>query len=116
MSWIFSPSPHSPDSKHYEVESIENFTFSDDGQVPGFESTDWDAWSQEIRVTTNLDGPVNFLGGALITSSELDFRNASRVAPFPPDPVTGRDVHLGQVRRRGRRFLVSVRGSDLGYH
>jgi len=76
--------------QQYEVESVENFTFSDDGQVPGWEETNYDAFSQEFRVQTTFGGPVNFFGGVLYQSTDLYFNNASRIAPLPPDSSTGR--------------------------
>lgn len=76
--------------QHYDVEQTENASFSDDAQVPFYEHTDWEAWSQEFRLASRFDGPVNVLFGALYTDSELFFRNSSRVAPLPPDSGTGR--------------------------
>lgn len=74
----------------YEVEGLDNFTYSDDGQVAGFESTDHKQFSQEIRLVSDFDGAFNFLAGFLITDGDLVFRNASRIAPLPPDSTTGR--------------------------
>lgn len=76
--------------QNYDVVSLENFTYSDDGQVAGFESTNFEQFSQEFRVVSDFTGAVNFLAGVLVTEGDLRFRNSSRVAPLPPDSTTGR--------------------------
>ncbi len=76
--------------QQYEVVSLDNFSYSDDGQVGGFETTDYDQLSQELRLVSGFDGPVNFLVGALLTRGDLEFRNSARIAPLPPDSGSGR--------------------------
>lgn len=74
----------------YDVVSLDNFTYSDDGQVAGFESTNYEQFSQEFRLVSEFNGAVNFLAGVLATDGDLRFRNSSRIAPLPPDSTTGR--------------------------
>jgi iron complex outermembrane receptor protein len=76
--------------QHYDVVSLDNFSYADDGQIAGFEATDYDQLSQEIRLISQFDGALNFLVGALVTRGDLEFRNSSRIAPLPPDSTTGR--------------------------
>ena len=75
---------------HYDSDLVDNATFAGDAQVPFFERTDHDSFSQELRVQTQLDGTMNFLGGLLYTDKDLFFRNSARVAPLPPDSRNGR--------------------------
>ena len=46
--------------------------------------------SQQLRVQTNFDGPINFMAGAYYEDSHQNFFNSSRIAPVPADPVTGK--------------------------
>lgn len=75
---------------HYDSDLLDNATFAGDAQVPFFEFTDHDSFSQELRVQTQFDSAVNFLGGVLYTDKDLFFRNSARVAPLPPDSRNGR--------------------------
>lgn len=74
----------------FDVEQTENATYADDAQVPFYEFTDYEAWSQEFRLMSRFDGPVNVLAGLLYSTYDYDFRNASRIAPLPADSTTGR--------------------------
>ncbi len=76
--------------QQYEAEQTENATYSDDAQVPFYESSEYDAWSQEFRIATNWEGNINILGGLHYSTYDYDFRNSSRVAPLPPDSRNGR--------------------------
>lgn len=81
--------------QRYGVEGLENYTFSDDGQLAAFDETRYDAFSQELRLVTDFDGPVNVLLGALHARSDLYYRGAIRLGPYQLsgmrfDPATGR--------------------------
>jgi iron complex outermembrane receptor protein len=75
---------------HYDSSLLDNATFAGDGQVPFFEQTDHDSISQELRIQTQFDSPVNFLGGLLYSNKDLFFRDSARVAPFAADSRNGR--------------------------
>ena len=75
---------------HYDSDLLDNATFAADAQVPFWERTDHDGFSQELRVQTQLNRPLNFLGGFLYTDKDLHFRNSARIAPLPPDSRNGR--------------------------
>jgi outer membrane receptor protein involved in Fe transport len=75
---------------HYDSDLLDNATFAGDGQVPFFERTDHKSFSQELRVQTQFESPLNFMGGLLYTDNDLYFRNSARVAPFPRDSRNGR--------------------------
>ena len=86
---------------HYDSDLLDNATFATDAQVPFFERTDHDSFSQEVRVQTQLDGALNFLGGFLYTDKDLYFRNSARIAPLPPDSRNGRQWTWDKVADQG---------------
>ncbi len=54
------------------------------------EREDYTSLSQEVRVHTKLDSPVNLMIGGFYQGTNLDFFNASLIAPLPVDPLTGK--------------------------
>ncbi len=48
------------------------------------------SFSQEVRVLSNFDGPLNVLAGINYQKSEFLFRNASQIILAIPDPRNGR--------------------------
>lgn len=46
--------------------------------------------SQELRLLSTFDGPVNFMLGAYYQNTKLDFINTVLIAPLPVDPATGK--------------------------
>lgn len=54
------------------------------------EHEEYDSLSQELRISSSFDGPVNFLLGAYYQDSDLDFINNSRILLLPQDPTTGK--------------------------
>lgn len=46
--------------------------------------------SQEMRLASTFDGPVNFMLGAYYQNTKLDFINTVLIAPLPVDPATGK--------------------------
>ncbi len=75
--------------QEYEVDHLQT-TANAGGQIPFFEHTDYENVSQELRLQSRFSGPVNVLAGALYTNSDLQFRNAARIAPLPADSRNGR--------------------------
>jgi outer membrane receptor protein involved in Fe transport len=75
---------------HYDSDLVDNATFAGDAQVPFFERTDHDSFSQELRFRTTFESPLNWLGGVLYTDKDLFFRNSARIAPLGPDSRNGR--------------------------
>jgi outer membrane receptor protein involved in Fe transport len=47
-------------------------------------------FSQEARVTSSFDGPINLTAGLYYESSHLDSNQSTMLLPLPPDPATGR--------------------------
>lgn len=88
---------------HYESDLLDNATFAGDAQVPFFERTEHDSWSQEFRIQTQFDGNVNFQGGLLYSDKDLFFRNSARIAPFGPDSRNGRQWTWDKVAEQESR-------------
>lgn len=74
----------------YDIAYNDNFDYSSAGQIYAFESVDNDAISQEFRLLSRFEGPVNFMAGVYYQETDFKYRNSSRIAPLPADPVTGR--------------------------
>jgi len=75
--------------QEYEVDHLQT-TANAGGQIPFFEHTDYDNVSQELRLQSRFSSPLNVFVGVLYTDSDLEFRNAARIAPLPPDSRNGR--------------------------
>lgn len=58
--------------------------------IASTEHEDYDAFSQELRLLSDFDGPVNFMVGGYFQSSDLLFRASRKFDDIPADPVTGR--------------------------
>lgn len=54
------------------------------------ESEKYTSLSQEFRMLSKFESPVNFLIGAYYQKTKLDFFNTAYIAPLPADPVTGK--------------------------
>lgn len=76
--------------QEYDVKQVQNATNDEAAQVPAMERTEYDNLSQELRIQTRLDSPINFLAGILYTDSDLEFRSKARIAPLPADSRNGR--------------------------
>jgi iron complex outermembrane receptor protein len=78
-----------------------DFTGASNGGTWGAERSEYSAFSEEIRVQTTLDGPINFMGGVYYQNTQLDF---NQLVLFPgglEDPTKGsrRHVTLEKVSR-----------------
>jgi outer membrane receptor protein involved in Fe transport len=91
----------------YRYTAFGDSTYAATAQFYAFEEIDNTAFSQELRLLTKLDGPVQFLVGGYFQDSDFDFRNSSRVAAVPPDPVTGNYFSWDRLStQRGRSYSV----------
>ena len=59
-------------------------------QLGAAEFEKYDAFSQEFRLLTNYDSPVNFMFGAYYQHTKLDFINSSKILALGVDPATGK--------------------------
>lgn len=89
------------DSEKFQITSLtgyfnSNTEYSDNYDATVFmayvaaEREKYTALSQEIRVLTKLDSPVNVMIGGFYQGTNLSFFNASLIAPLPVDPATGK--------------------------
>lgn len=54
------------------------------------EHEEYESISQELRLFTSFDSPVNYLLGVYYQETELDFTNTVLIAPLPVDAATGK--------------------------
>jgi iron complex outermembrane receptor protein len=55
--------------------------------------------SEEIRLVSTFQGPLNFTGGAYVGKDEMNHFEALLIAPLPPDPVTGKYDTVDRVAK-----------------
>lgn len=58
-------------------------------QIYAAEHEKYSAFSQELRLLSKFDAPVNFLLGAYYQDTKLNFFNASKLLALGPDPFPG---------------------------
>lgn len=73
----------------YDNESMDNQDYSAAGQIWAGEREQHEAVTQEVRLASDYEGPLNFMVGAFYQRTDLDYRIQADVAPVPGDPVTG---------------------------
>lgn len=86
------------DSDLFDVESITgyyHFRQTDLNNVSGeaypatfTQFADFTQYSQELRLQTKLDGPLNFSAGAFWAHGDFEFNTVGYIVPMPIDPVT----------------------------
>lgn len=54
------------------------------------EHEDYEAFTQELRLLSQFDGPLNFLVGAYYQDYKQFFQNNTLAVPLGPDPTTGK--------------------------
>lgn len=62
---------------NYDLEYLDDYDYSSADIIYAYEEEDYDQFSQELRLTSRLDGPINFLVGAHYERTKMYFRNAS---------------------------------------
>ncbi len=73
----------------YDYERWDNFDGTTFIQLMGIQLEDQEQWSEEIRLLTNLDGPVNFMIGGFYEDFERNSDNAGKIENLGFDIVTG---------------------------
>ncbi|KMS50930.1 hypothetical protein V474_05365 [Novosphingobium barchaimii LL02] len=74
---------------HYKNDGFDNFSFDATPIVAGANMDKSQAFSQELRVNSNLGGPLDFAAGFYFESSKRDTRGNGFVANVGPDPRNG---------------------------
>jgi len=93
--------------------SITGYYTSLDKYYGDFDATTWSqliggsrerntSLTQELRVSSTFDGPLNFTAGAFYQHDNRTFRQDTKLIPLGPDPVTGRwDTDDSQDHAKG---------------
>lgn len=81
----------------YEAQYLGDFDFTGTNVVHAAESAVQDALSQEFRLLSDFDFPLNFMVGVYYQDKDFEFRNLARLIPHPADPNTGRNVTWDRV-------------------
>ena len=79
------------------------------------EQEKYESLSQEVRLLSKFDSPLNFMVGAFYQDTTLDFTNTVLIAPLPADPATGKFTPgRSRAARRARRspHSASSRGTS----
>ncbi|HEY0938503.1 MAG TPA: TonB-dependent receptor [Steroidobacter sp.] len=89
------------DGDRFGVASITGYFNSDTEYFDNYDATVYMAYdaaekekfkslSQELRLLSKFDSPVNFMLGAFYQDTTLDFTNTVLIAPLPSDAATGK--------------------------
>lgn len=110
---------------NYDLSYLDDYDYSSADIIYAYEEEDYDQFSQEFRLATRFDGPVNALAGAHYERTKMYFRNASLLfnqdffdvvaagfglpaGSFPlEDPATGRSYTWDRDNnQKGRSWAV----------
>jgi outer membrane receptor protein involved in Fe transport len=69
--------------------SSDTFDATSFNQIGASERERYDAFSQELRLVSDFDGPLNLTLGAFYQDADLRFFNGSKIAALGPDPTPG---------------------------
>ena len=74
-------------------EELDVYSYADNGVFGGYHENSYESWSQELRVASDYDGTLNFMGGLYFQQVDQSFKAyqyAANIAFFDnPDPATG---------------------------
>ncbi|MCY4343240.1 MAG: TonB-dependent receptor [Gammaproteobacteria bacterium] len=73
----------------YDYIRFDNFDGTNYNNLLGVQIEDQTTWSQEIRLLTEFESPLNFMVGAFYENFERDSDNAGKIAALGFDPATG---------------------------
>ncbi|HEY9091341.1 TonB-dependent receptor [Parasphingorhabdus sp.] len=73
------------DAKYFDNYDATVYMAYDSAETEKYESL-----SQEFRLASDFDSPVNFMLGAYYQHTDLEFINTVLIAPLPVDPATGK--------------------------
>jgi outer membrane receptor protein involved in Fe transport len=74
---------------HYRNDSFDNFANDSSPTVFGANLDDSKAFTQELRLNTSFEGPLNFAFGAYYEDSKRDTRGNGFIGDVGPDPRNG---------------------------
>lgn len=73
----------------YDWVRFDNFDGTTYDQLLGMQDEQSTTWSQELRLLSQYDGPLNFMLGAFYENVDRDSDNRGKIAPVGADPITG---------------------------
>jgi outer membrane receptor protein involved in Fe transport len=74
----------------FNTNNFDNFDEGSASQVFGSEQADYSSLTQELRLASDFQGPLNFTAGLFFDSTRLNYLRPVRLFSFaPPDPTTG---------------------------
>ncbi|MEN3953183.1 TonB-dependent receptor [Iodidimonas sp. SYSU 1G8] len=91
----------------YKNASSDNQDYSAAGQIWASEIEEYEVFSEELRLLSDFEGPLNFMLGAFYQDSNFDYDLQADIAPLPADPVTGSYFSFRRPSRQdGRSWSV----------
>ncbi|WP_168160069.1 TonB-dependent receptor [Steroidobacter denitrificans] len=73
-----------------ETSYVDNYDATAFYQLGAAEYEKYDTFSQEFRLLTDYDAPINLMFGVFYEHAQLDFVNASKILALGVDPATGK--------------------------
>ncbi len=87
----------------FDHKELDNYSGSDSGVYAGLHRNQYEAFSEELRLVSDLDGPLNFMVGAYYQDVEQGFEAYQYAANFGilvgPDPVTGNGFDYAKIQK-----------------
>lgn len=74
---------------HYKWFQFDNFDATVYNLLGGNQHERWTQYSQELRLLSELDGPLNFMIGGFFEKTRRGTENNCKIAPLGFDPATG---------------------------
>lgn len=79
---------------HYSLRAVGDTSYAGTAQFLVTDDTRNSAFSQELRLLTTFDSPVNFLLGGFYQDTKLDSTLGARISPAAAGPTTGNFLSL----------------------
>jgi outer membrane receptor protein involved in Fe transport len=73
-----------------QFSSYDNYDYTSAHQLSTTQDEDFELWTQELRLTSDLDGPLNYMIGAYFSESDLLTQANTKIFAFGVDPATGK--------------------------
>jgi len=74
----------------FNTNNFDNFDYGSASQIFGSEFVNYSSFTQELRLASNFQGPVNYTTGVYFDATRLNYLRPVRLFSFAaPDPTTG---------------------------
>jgi outer membrane receptor protein involved in Fe transport len=74
----------------YNVDTWDNYDYTSIGLVQSVNNDSYRSISQELRIVTEFDSPLNLVAGAYYENMKREQETNGRIAPLGPDPRNGK--------------------------